>query len=217
MGLLAALVAAYLGAAVIGAVVQSAEPADPLGEPVTIYVATNGFHADIIVPRTSAARDWSDILRASPITSARLNQTRWVAFGWGSEAAYTQVGDITDLSPDIIFKALAFDRSVVHVVPLASIEAGDGVWPVEVSAAGYARLTRLLEDSFALNEAGAPIPVNGATHGYGDSFFRGRDRFSLFRSCNVWVGDALRAAGIRTGIWTPFSQALMWSAADPRL
>jgi uncharacterized protein (TIGR02117 family) len=207
-----AAVLAYIAAATIGALVQSAEVGGPEGEPVTIYVASNGFHADIVVPFETPAKSWGGLLQASPITSELVAGTRWIAFGWGSEVAYTRLGEITDLTPDIMVRALAFDRSVVHVAPLADISSGDGVWLIQVSGTGYRRLVSVIEDSFALDAAGRPILLDGITHGYGDSFFRGRRRFSLFRSCNVWVGEALRAAGIRAGIWTPFAQSLNWAS-----
>lgn len=210
-GVVAAALLTYLAAAVIGATVQSADTSGAGDKSVTIYVATNGFHADIVVPVDHPSKSWQELLDTSPITRDRLAGTRWVAFGWGSEVAYTRLGKLTDLTPDIMFKALAFDRSVVHVVPLADIQSADGIRLVQVSGAGYLRLVASIENSFARDATGRPVLLAGVTHGYGDSFFRGRTRFSLLRSCNVWVGDALRTAGVRAGVWTPFAQSLMWA------
>lgn len=220
-GLVAAVLLAYVLAAVVGAVVRTAEAAGNAGvagEAVTIYVASNGFHTDIVVPVIGSGKDWRGLLAASPITRNRIAGARWIALGWGSEAAYTRLGKLTDLTPAIILKALAFDRSVVHVVPLGAVGSGSGVRRIRVSEPGYKRLVQALESSFDLDRSGRPLLLDGATHGYGDSFFRGQGRFSLFRGCNVWVGEALRSAGVRVGIWTPFAQSLMWpdslAAAD---
>lgn len=211
-----ALLGLYVAAALAGALLTGADgPSDVSadgGGSVAIYVATNGFHTDLILPARSAGRDWGDVLRRSPITRERLADTRWVAFGWGSRTAYTRLGKVTDLTPAIALKALAFDVSVVHVAPFAAIREGDEVRRIELTGSGYRRLAAFIDASFAGKGAEGPVPLPGVTHGYGDAFFRGSGRFSFLRGCNVWVGEALRRGGYRTGLWTPFAQSLMWSA-----
>ena len=57
---------------------------------------------------------------------------------------------------------------------------------------------------FAPGADGAPVAMPGAPgFTWSDSFFAGRDRFDLFRNCNVWVSDVLAKAGVGFGIWTP--------------
>ena len=41
-------------------------------------------------------------------------------------------------------------------------------------------------------------------------FYEGDGSFSMFFNCNDWTGRALRAAGVRMGLWTPFEQSMMW-------
>ena len=45
--------------------------------------------------------------------------------------------------------------------------------------------------------------VSGAGFSDTDAFFEARGRFHLFRTCNTWITDALRAAGHPAGAWTP--------------
>jgi uncharacterized protein (TIGR02117 family) len=180
------------------------------GEPVAIYVVTNGFHTDIVVPTLSEAKDWRPLLQASPITRQSLDAP-WLAFGWGSQAAYTQLGTLADLSVGLVLRAVAFDRSVVHVQPVAAILPGGDARRFTVTDAGYRRLVAHIERSLQSGGDGSPIALPDVTHGTGDAFLRGRDRFWLLRSCNVWVGEALRKAGLPVGLWTPLAQSLMWS------
>ena len=53
-----------------------------------------------------------------------------------------------------------------------------------------------------------PQVMPGLSLGDGDLFFRATGRFNLTRTCNVRVGDMLRAAGLRFGRWTPTPQAV---------
>lgn len=48
-------------------------------------------------------------------------------------------------------------------------------------------------------------------HGYGlaDTFYAAKGTYSLLYTCNNWTGDALKAAGVRTGWWTPFPMGLL--------
>jgi uncharacterized protein (TIGR02117 family) len=211
VAILALLLLGYFVAVAIGAVVRIAEADPGEGPVVTIYVASNGFHTDLVLPATTLEKDWSGLLAASPITRPAIGRAEWVAFGWGSEAAYTQLGTLADLSPAIALRALAFDRSVLHVAPGSEVVETDGVQALQLSASGYRRLVGTIEAAIALDEAGAPRPLHGVTQGLGDAFFHAHGRFSLFRGCNVWTSEALRAAGIPIGVWTPFAQTLMWS------
>ena len=37
-----------------------------------------------------------------------------------------------------------------------------------------------------------------------DAFYDATGRYSAVRTCNEWVGEGLRRAGVRVGRWTPF-------------
>jgi hypothetical protein len=41
-------------------------------------------------------------------------------------------------------------------------------------------------------------------------FYEANGPYSAFYTCNSWTGEALRAAGVKTGLWTPLSQSVMW-------
>lgn len=193
-----------------GAVLHDAAPVSGEGAPVTVHVVSNSFHSDIVVPTVTEAMDWRPLMRLSPITRQSLDAP-YLAIGWGSRAAYTRLGTLSDLSPGLLLKAIAFDESVVHLQPVAAIGEGASVRRLTVTPDGYARLVRHVEESLSRAVNGDAVPLDDATHGTGDAFLRGRDRFWLLRSCNVWVGEALRVAGRPVGLWTPLAQSLMWS------
>lgn len=207
---LAALALVCVLALVAGALPFGFGPAQPGERNVTIYVASNGFHTDIVLPTVSAGKDWRPLLAASPLTEP-YRDAPWVAFGWGAETAYTELGSLADLSLGLILKATAFDLSVVHVQPVAAVRTGTDLRSFAISEAGYHALVGHVEASLQLDEAGGQVILPGVSHGNGDAFLRGRDRFWLLRSCNVWAGEGLRKAGLPVGLWTPLAQSLMWS------
>ncbi|WP_421851286.1 TIGR02117 family protein [Oricola sp.] len=177
--------------------------AEPSAEPVRIYVLSNGFHSDIALPD----RDGETLLRFGidpadyPVDH---DAVRYWAFGWGSKTAYTSLLEITDLTPGIAIRSLAFDVSVMHVLPLGEIGPREGIYAIDVSPAQYDRLVSGIRRSF-----GAEIrPIPDISQGYGDRYYEGEGRFSPLKGCNVWTGRRLRDAGIGVGMWTVFAQSL---------
>ena len=47
-------------------------------------------------------------------------------------------------------------------------------------------------------------------YGPGDAFYRAAGKASAIHTCNVWVADKLRLAGVKTSLWPPFAQGLLW-------
>jgi uncharacterized protein (TIGR02117 family) len=75
--------------------------------------------------------------------------------------------------------------------------------------AAYRRLARHIMQSFDLDAQGRSKPLLGRGYGPADIFYEARGSYNAYRTCNEWTGEALRAAGVRTGIWTPFSESVM--------
>lgn len=204
-GVIVALPLLYMLAAGVGYLIpghnQSTDD-QPIHE---IYLYGNSFHTDIIIPTEALLGVNPDLL-----DRLKLQENTHIAFGWGSNTAYTDLLELTDLSPRLMLKAAWFDASVMHVTPVRSDTSllDVGARPLNVSDQGLRRLVGYIDDTFAKTTSNELLMLPGITHGYGDAFYQARGRFHLFRTCNVWVSEALRQAGINTGIWTPFAWGL---------
>ncbi|MEM8812835.1 MAG: TIGR02117 family protein [Pseudomonadota bacterium] len=196
----------YVGLSVVGHVIPG--PIEPDDAPRTrvVYLLGDFFHTDIIVPVDMASDTNGSFGGVRPFDNLPT-PPRHVAFGWGSRTAYTSLLAITDMSPGLVWKALAFDETVMHVTPVAPSVAFEtvGARPIKVTEAGLMRLKRFIASSFARDDIGQPKPLPDMAYGFSDRFYVGKGRFSPFRTCNVWVGEALRRAGVRAGFWTPFA------------
>lgn len=205
------LVAIYLAAAVIGTVWTTGGTAKAAGGGShTIYVLSNGFHSDIALP-VEAGQAPAGLPVAPEDLPGGLTGTRYLIVGWGSETAYTSLLALTDLTAKIAFKALLFDRSVMHVLPYSGAFQGDRVYRLDLDAAQYRRLVDFVSDTFSTDGDNRAELLEGITQGFGDVFYRASPRFSLFYGCNAWTGEALRYAGVDVGRWTPFAQSIEWN------
>lgn len=203
MGLLiAAALAVIAGAIPLPVLGRSAVPQDA-GETARIYVLSNGFHSDIAVPA-----DTGRVLQELGLDPADypvdVGRVRYWAFGWGSRTAYTSLVAVSDLTFEIAAKALAFDTTVMHVLPLGAMGPGEGVYAYDVSGEALARLKDGIKRSFGDDVRIIPE----ITQGFGDRFYKAEGRFSPIAACNVWTGRRLRESGIGVGLWTPFAQSL---------
>ena len=67
-------------------------------EGVTIYIANNGLHSDIVMPVQAQGLDWTPFVPKSDFAAPDPN-ARWVAFGSGEERVYLDTPRWRDITP----------------------------------------------------------------------------------------------------------------------
>ena len=160
------------------------------------------IHTDIAVPVTPefvARFGWLDAYLPVPIDRAG-----WVVFGWGARDFYTSTGGYRDLSPGPVWRAISGDTAVMRVDLIAPEWTPQDVIVISLGPDQQQRLFEAIAAGFATPVAALDHP--GFTSA--DRFFAGAGRFDAFRTCNVWVGQVLAAAGVDVGRWTPFTWSL---------
>lgn len=188
----------YLAAAILGGVIPSGKNDHALARHQIILVS-GPIHYDILLPRdplsTNAFADLSD--DGVPIDHPHA---KWLVFGWGARAFYTQTGTYSDVSLKAVWRGVTGDASVMRVDVAGQLPENLTTRTLNLSDRQYRRLIAEIQNSFASGPR-HPLPLPGFTKT--DVFFAAKDRFHIGRTCNVWVGKVLRAAGLRFGIWTP--------------
>ena len=165
-------------------------PAPGQSEPLKkIYLVSHGWHAGIVLRRT----DVPDVLWPE---LGGLPETRHLEVGWGDMDYYRTV------DPHIghIFKAgLWPTASILHIVAFdANVPAYflySEIIEIELSATGLERLSRAIAESFAVDEAGNATSLGPGLYG-NSRFYRSREKYHLFNTCNVWTSRVLRTAGL---------------------
>lgn len=197
----------YLFAALVGSLVPVnrgwTEPADG----ITVYVANNGVHGDIVMPAKADGLDWEPLVPKSDF-AAPDPTARWVAFGAGEKRVYLNTPTWWDLTPRTIWSALAGGKRVMHVEWAASPGYADRA--IRLRPEEYRRLWAAVRADFELGQNGRPIRIDHPGYGRGDAFYRAQGKATAFRTCNTWLADKLRIAGVETSLWPPFVQGLVW-------
>jgi uncharacterized protein (TIGR02117 family) len=207
LSLLLIVPAAYLVAALVGSLVPVnrgwVEPA----EGTTVYIADNGIHADIVMPVRAQNLDWRRVIPFTDMTAADP-QAQWIAFGSGEERVYLNTPRWSAITPRTVWSALTGGKRVMHVeyVPSPDYAARH----IRLRPEEYRRLWAAIHADFARDQEGHPIRIAHPGYGPTDAFYRAVGKESAVRTCNSWAANWLRLAGVKTSLWPPFVQGLVW-------
>ncbi len=206
VGALVAIPLLYLAAAFIGSLIPANQGWIEPATGTTVYLADNGVHADIVMPVRAEGLDWRPFFPARDFAAADPN-ARWIAFGAGEERVYLDTPTWWDVTPRTLWSALAGGKRVMHVeyVPDPSY----AVREIRLRPEEYRRLWAAIRADLA-PQRGRPLRIDHPGYGPSDAFYRATGKASALRTCNTWVAGRFRLAGIKTSLWPPFVQGLVW-------
>ena len=208
LGALAALPLLYALAALIGGLIPANAGWEEPRDGVVVFVRTNGVHTWIMVPTVNAQMDWRPLAPAAHIRDP-LYAGNYLALGYGNREFYLNTPRWADLRPrTALAAAFGGGRSLMHVEHEWNPRVNEDQQRLVLTPDQYRRLAGHMVRSFELDGAGRTRPLLGRGYGPADVFYEARGPYNAFLTCNEWTGAALRAAGVRTGIWTPFSQSI---------
>ena len=195
----------YLAAALVGTLIPVNRNWREPESGVTVYLADNGVHADLILPATAQGLDWRALLPARDVVDT--GDAHYVAFGAGERGVYLDTPTWADLKLGTALHALGGGERVVHVEWVR--DPSYATQAIRLTPAQYRRLWAAIRAEFRLDPRGRPQRIAHPGYGPADAFYLGIGRASALSTCNVWVGDRLRVAGVRTPLWSPFAQGLV--------
>lgn len=196
------VVLSYLFIGTVGGWIKSAS--NDQGDDWSVYLLKGPIHTDFLIPLNPQTRRNFAVFEAGgmPIQDSFYN---WIIIGWGAKEFYTTTGNYSDLSARAVAKAIFGDGSVLRV-DLARGAVPEGVAKIDLSDTQFLQFQIAILNSLELPTEPILVPDAGFTQT--DRFFVSRFRFNILKTCNVWAGKILRDAGVRVGIWTPFTWSL---------
>lgn len=217
LGILIFLIA-YLGIGWVLAQISVSEEANTADE-ITIYIKSNGVHTDIVVPAVTAMYDWTAML---PYEDAKqVDSTHaWIGIGWGDKGFYLETPEWADLKASVAFKAaFGLSTTAMHTTYFKKMTEDEDCKKILISKEQYQRLVNYIDGSFErssdfikvkgmeLSESYIKIDTD-ANYGTTDAFYEAHGSYSLFKTCNSWANNALKASGQKAAIWTAFDTGI---------
>ena len=111
---LAAIPGLYLLAAVIGGLIRVNRNWVEPERGITIYIADNGVHADLVLPIRVGKLDWAPLVPRSDFANPPAG-ARFVAFGAGERRVYLDTPTWADITPRTAWAGIAGGDRVMHV------------------------------------------------------------------------------------------------------
>lgn len=179
--------------------------------PVEIFIVSNGYHASLVLPLRAHGIDWTDRHPPDHFAAPASNASH-VWFGWGERDFYMETRTLADVRIGTAVGALIFGtETVMHVALSGNPGPGPRTRRIVASRAQYLKLADFVLAAFAGPE---PRLYPGRGYGPNDAFYQAVGRYSAIETCNEWTSRALRHAGLRTGLWTPFADSVLRHRED---
>ncbi len=182
-------------------------------EGITIYVQSNGFHTDFVIPikNQEINTDWLQKIGDSTILAKYTNH-QYMSVGWGDEGFYMESYDDNFPSvPTICMALFVPTNTLMHLEfyknPLTKDE---NTVQLLITKEQYKILTKYIEDSFKKDIDNHFIPKNARGYGKNDYFFHANKYYHLFNTCNDWTNTGLKQMGIKTSRKAPFASGVMY-------
>ena len=147
-----------------------------------IYLASNGFHTDIILPD--------------------INGNGYTSYGWGSQVFYLNVPTWDDFTLKLGAQALFTKPDAAMHVRYHS-KVGSTWYTVHVNQEQLQYISEQINNSFRhqSNERKA-IPGH-------PNYFEAHGKYSALNTCNTWVNSILKEARLRSSLYAWTSDAII--------
>lgn len=179
------------------------------------YVISNEVHADWVLPIVNEIVDWRNCFPASHF-AGDVSMAKYLVVGWGDRGFFVETERWSDLKVSTALNALWSNDTVLHVTQTdysdwAALAVKVRISPVQYTAlVQYVRATladcrptdATTEDLTELLQKPVNCQLVGARYSENDAFYHARGRYHVLNTCNSWVGNGLRQAGVRVGAWT---------------
>lgn len=211
--LLPSLCFAYLLGAIAAALLPANRDWAPAGGgagAVEIFILSNGFHTDLLLPVAGATRDWR-VDYPLPSFGSVHPDAPFIGFGWGDQAFYLQTPRLSDVRPATALAALiGAGPAVLRVGYFWRPQPGPHVRRLSIDRATLERLEAAIARWQIRDTTGRPVRI---ADGYAphDAFFAAAGRYNAVLTCNEWAAARLREAGIRAPRWSPFARGLLFA------
>lgn len=166
-----------------------------------LYLSSNGVHVDIILPKAQLDRNFIKAL-------AIPDHISYVAFGWGDQGFYLETPTWEDLKASTALKALFLhSKSTMHVSHYKNAYRS---WrKISICPEQNTQLLSFFNDTFKRDEHANFQKIGKKGYTASDFFYEANGSYSIIKTCNVWVNQALKRADIKTAVYTPFDFGIL--------
>ncbi len=171
-----------------------------------IYLFHDLAHTEIIIPANTLLPDLQ-----TKLTPYIPNITKgYLAFSYGDQNFMFHTPRWKDISLFITLKALFLNTpAVIRVGHYTAIRKDTSVVPLKLSQKELNALQNAILNSFTTRQNHF-IYLHSPLSSYGFYYFRAKQPYNLFYTCNTWSGEMLRHTHLKVSYWTPLAREVVF-------
>lgn len=175
-----------------------------------VFLISNGVHTDICLPINENNNIWKDLFNPNQFNGLAKNP-KYISFGWGDKGFYLDTPTWADLTVKTAIKAALFPSSTaIHVTyKIKKPQLSESIKSFRINESALNKLEEYIVSYIKIKEKQSILIDCCRYPGVFDNFYEAKGNYHVFKTCNVWTNNAIKKAGVKTAIWTPFSSAII--------
>lgn len=186
---------------------------------VEIYITSNGFHTDIVIPIEIETDFFKTLSQDSVLNSYLVNSNyKWISVGWGDKGFYNESynGNFPSIS-SCLNAALVPSETLMHLdFYRNNLKESENCKKIKLKKKEYHNLLQHITKSFrtvnedAENKITKFIRLPQKGYSQSDYFFQAKGNYHLFYTCNSWTNEGLEKANQKTAYFAPLAQIILY-------
>jgi uncharacterized protein (TIGR02117 family) len=187
---------------------------------IEIYITSNGFHTDIVIPIQNETDFFKTLSQDSVINSylGKTNSYKWLSVGWGDKGFYNESynGNFPSL-PACLNAALLPSVTLMHLdFYRNNLREDENCKKIKLKNEEYQNLLQHIvgsfrtvkEDSESTMTKFIRLPQKGYSNS--DYFFVAEGNYHLFYTCNSWTNEGLQKGNQKTARFAALAQTILY-------
>lgn len=199
---------------ILGIIIPKNRRFNENAEGVTIYLTSNGYHTDFILPIQQELFNWQPFIDLENYAITNKD-TGYLGLGWGDRAIYLDLAEWSELTLKMGLKTLFWPTPpLLHVTAYDKLPMEDKklkqLQSITLSPNQYLQLCHYILGFFKVDKQLNVQLLKGKGYTPNDNFYEAIGKYHLFNTCNTWVSRGLSRIGVRTAWWTPIDRGIFY-------
>jgi uncharacterized protein (TIGR02117 family) len=179
---------------------------------IIIYLMKSGVHSDFVLPVKNEYKDWHSTFPLEN-TGFKDSSNTLISIGWGDKQFYMNTPQWSDLTfGTAVSVPFGIGPSAIHATYLHQTPADRPLVKLRLTKKQYLDLVNYIEKTLEHRE-GKTIYLKASKPGVvtgNDAYYAAKGRYNLFKTCNTWVNNGLKASHQKACYWTAFAGGIFY-------